>query len=267
METFLDPNNKKQIVKYSTILLVVLSVFVGVKTLNTLKEYSYIGKNIPTMNTVSVTGKGEISIKPDVASFTYSVIEEGKTTSEAQDKSTEKSNSIIDALKKAGIEEKDIKTISYNINPKYEYTNSVCTPYSCPPGKSIIVGYEVSQSVEVKIRKIDKAGDIISLAGGLNVPNLSNLSFVVDDPEALKSEVRKLAIIDAKEKAKALSKELGVKFGEIISFYENGNDPYPYMSERTYGGVAPAMDIKVSPALPTGENKLTTQVTITYSIK
>lgn len=268
MDTLFDPNDKKQIVKYAMILAAVLAVFVGVKTINALKEYSYIGKDVPAMNVVSVTGKGEISIKPDVASFTYTVTEEGKTTADAQEKATKKSNDMLNALKDAGIEEKDIKTVSYNIYPKYEYTPVVCTQYACPPSKSTISGYEVSQSIEVKVRKIEKAGDMLALAGEAGISNVSGLTFVVDDMEALKSEVRKQAIIDAKEKAKMLSKELGVKFDDIISFYESNDQVYPYMSERAYGDVTMMSSaIKVSPEIPSGENKLTTQVTITYSIK
>lgn len=264
-----DPNDKKQIVKYAMILAVVLAVFVGVKTISALKEYSYIGKDVPAMSVVSVTGKGEISVKPDVASFVYTVTEVGKTAGEAQDKTTKKSNAVIEALKNAGIEDKDIKTTSYNIYPKYDYVQTACTQYSCPPGKSVISGYEVSQSVEVKVRNIEKAGDMLALVGGLNVSNVSGLSFVVDDMDALKAEVRKQAIIDAKEKAKVLSKELGVKFDNIISFYENNGDVYPVMSERMYDayGAGTMSAVKVSPELPTGENKLTSQVTITYSIK
>lgn len=267
METLFDPNDKRQIGKYVMILVLVLAVFIGIKAINALKEYSYIGKNIPAMNSISVTGKGEIAVKPDVASFTYTVTEEGKTATEAQDKATKKTNTILEALKGASIEEKDIKTTSYNIYPKYEYTGSVCTAYSCPPGKSVIVGYEVSQSVEVKVRNIEKAGDMLALVGGLNVSNVSNLNFVVDDMEALKAEVRKQAIIDAKEKAKVIAKELGVKFDEIISFYESGQDgyPVPMMADMAYGGTA--MSAKAAPSIPTGENKLTTMVTITYSVK
>jgi hypothetical protein len=250
------------------ILAIVLAVFVGVKTIGALKEYSYIGKDVPAMSVVSVVGKGEISVKPDVASFVYSVTEEGKTAGEAQDKVTKKSNAAIDALKNAGIEEKDIKTVSYNIYPRYDYVQAACTQYSCPPGKSVIAGYEVSQSVEVKVRNIEKAGDMLALVGGLNISNVSGLSFVVDDMDGLKAEVRKQAIIDAKEKAKVLAKELGVKFDTIISFYENNGDAYP-MAERAYDSYGAGMmsSTKVSPDLPVGENKLTSQVTITYSIK
>lgn len=264
-----DPNDKKQVVKYGMILAVALTVFVGVKTINALKEYSYIGKDVPPMNTVAVVGKGEVSVKPDVASFVYSVTEEGKTAGEAQDKATKKSNDVIAALKKEGIEDKDIKTASYNIYPKYEYVTTLCTAYSCPPSKSVISGYEISQSVEVKVRNIEKAGDMLALVGGFNVSNVSGLSFVVDDMDALKAEVRKQAIIDAKEKAKVLSKELGVKFDGIISFYENGGDAYPIMGERVYDtyGAGTMSAVKVSPELPTGENKITTQVTITYAIR
>lgn len=270
METLLDPMDKRRIGKYTMALIVILAIFVGIKAINALKEYSYIGKDTPIMNTVSVSGKGEIYMKPDVASFVYTVLEEGKTAAEAQGKSTTKTNTVLDALKKAGIEEKDIKTVSYNINPKYEYSNSVCTAYSCPPSKSTIVGYEVSQSIEVKVREIEKAGDMLALVGSLNVSNVSGLNFVIDDMDAAKAEVRKQAIQDAKEKAKVISKELGVKFDEIISFYESGQDGYPtpMMSEMSYGGTAYAtMDAKMAPSLPAGENKLTTMVTITYSIK
>jgi len=268
METLIDPADKKRIAKYVMILVIVLAVFVGIKAINALKEYSYIGKDTPIMNTISVTGRGETYIKPDIASFNYTVLEEGKTATEAQTKATAKTNAVLDAVKKAGVAEKDVKTISYNIYPKYEYTNSVCTQYSCPPSKSTIVGYEVSQSIEVKVRDIEKAGDMLVVVGGLNVSNVSGLSFVVDDMEAAKAEVRKQAIKDAKEKAKVIAKELGVRFDEIISFYESGQDGYltPMMENQAYGGVA--MDsMKVAPSVPAGENKLTTMVTITYSIK
>lgn len=268
METFIDPADKKRIGKYTMILILALAIFVGIKAINALKEYSYIGKDAPVMNTVSVTGKAETYMKPDIASFTYTVTEVGKTAAEAQDKATAKTNTVLDALKEADVEEKDIKTVSYNIYPKYEYSNSVCTPYSCPPSKSTIVGYEVSQSIEVKVRNVEKAGDMLVVVGGLNVSNVSGLNFVIDDMEAAKAEVRKQAIQDAKEKAKVISKELGVKFDEIISFYESGQDGYPTpMMAEGYGGTAYAMDAKVAPSLPTGENKLTTTVTITYSIK
>ncbi|MCX6703250.1 MAG: SIMPL domain-containing protein [Candidatus Zambryskibacteria bacterium] len=267
MDTLFDSTDKKKVIKYVLVFVVILSVFVGMKTLNALKEYSYIGKNIPAMNVVSVTGKGEVYAKPDIASFTYTVLEEGKAAGEAQDKATKKSNLVIDALKKADIEEKDIKTVSYNINPKYEYTGGVCTQYSCPPSKSVISGYEVSQSIEVKVRNIEKAGDMLALVGGLNVSNVSGLNFVVDDMEGLKAEIRKQAIIDAKEKAKVLSKELGVKFDGIVSFYESSDEiyPMPMMANAAYGMAMDSM--KVAPSLPAGENKLTTQVTITYAVK
>lgn len=275
METLIDPADKRKIGKYTMALILVLAVFVGIKAINALKEYSYIGKDVPPMNSISVTGKGETYMIPDTASFVYTVLEEGKTATEAQDKSTAKTNAVLAALEKADIEEKDIKTVSYNINPKYEYRSNPrnidgsCPMGYCTDGKSVIIGYEVSQSIEVKVRDIEKAGDILALVGGLNVSNVSGLSFVIDDMEAAKAEVRKQAIQDAKEKAKVISKELGVKFDEIISFYESGQDGYPMpMAEMGYGGTAYAtMDAKVAPSLPVGENKLTTMVTITYSIK
>ncbi len=265
-DSFFDPNDKAKIGKYTLVVLVLLAVFLGVKSLNGLKEYTYIGKNIPPMNVISVTGSAEVFLKPDVATFTYTVMEEGKTTTEAQDKATKKNNAVVDALKKAGIEEKDIKTSAYNVYPKYDYINARCLQDICPPSRSVISGYEVSQSIEVKVRAIDKAGDILALVGSNNVSNVSGLNFVIDDMDAAKAEVRNKAIADAKEKAKALSKELGVRFDRIINFSEGGDYGYPYLSARSEAMGVATMDSKISPQVPTGENKITSQVTLTYSI-
>ncbi len=78
-----------------------------------------------------------------------------------------------------------------------------------------------------------------------------------------------MAIDDAKEKAESLSKDLGVKLVRIISFYENSNDggyPYPmYAESKAIGGDMAVTN--VAPSLSTGENKIMSNVTITYEIK
>src|SRR3989338_6144941 len=98
------------------------------------------------------------------------------------------------------------------------------TEYSCPPrpGKSVISGYEASESITVKVRNTDDVGTIMQGLGTIGVSNLSGPNFSIDDEDALKAEARKKAIDDAREKAKILAKDLGVRLGRISSFSEGG---------------------------------------------
>lgn len=266
MDTFINSLEKHKIAKYLSIFVIIISVFFAIKVLTALKEYKYVGKGVYPSSVISVNGKGEILAKPDIASINYSVIENAKTAKEAQDKATEKSNKTLEALKSMGIEDKDIKTVGYNIYPKYENSFTACTQYYCPPSKSEIVGYEVSQSFEVKIRKIEKSGDVLAKIGQMNVSNISGISFVIDDIEKIKAQAKEEAIKDAKNKASKLSKDLGVKIKKITSYYDNSDNMYGYASGMG-GDMMSAKATTISPEIPTGENKITSNVTITYEIE
>jgi hypothetical protein len=268
MYQFLDDSRKKQFFNVIIAIGILLSLFLAVKVINAVKEYSNIGRGVYPSNTISVSGMGEVVAIPDVASFSFSVIEEGKDVAEAQNKSATKINSIIDSVKSMGVQEEDIKTTGYNVYPKYDYTRVVCTEFSCPPSKQILVGYEVSQTVTLKIRNTEKAGEILTKVGGLGASNISGLDFVVDDMDAIKAEARSKAIDNAKEKAKVLSKSLNVKLVGIVSFYEvDPSDIYA----RGMGGESLDSKSVISPAvipqLPTGENEYVSNVSIIYEIR
>jgi len=248
---------------------VLLALFLLAKALHEFKLFGIEGKYMYPSNTVAVTGIGEVTAIPNVASFTYTVLEEGATVGDAQKKATEKGNKAIDFLKSEGIEEKDIKTVGYNISPKYEYTQGPCNAFGCPPGRQVLKGYEVSQNIAVKVRKTEDAGDILAGIGTLNVSYVSGLEFTVDDEESLKAEARTKAIADAQEKVKALAKDLNVKIVKVVNFYEEGDQyPIPYASERSMVGNADMkLQAAVAPDLPGGENKVKSRVMITYEIK
>lgn len=266
-----DNIQKNRISQGIYVVLIVLAVFLGIKSLNAIKETSYIGQGVYPTNIISVSGTGEVLTVPDTGSFSFSVVEEGKTVGEAQDKATKKINAIIDAIKAMDVAEKDIKTIGYNSYPKYEYLqNYSCTNGYCPPGKQNLTGYEVNQTISVKVRKTADAGAILTKVGDSGATNISGLDFIVDDTDAVMAEARDKAIQDAKEKAKILSKSLGVKLVKIVSFNEYGNQPYPIMyasgmmeKSVTMDAVAP----QANPQVPTGENTITSNVTITYEVE
>ena len=258
----------QKLLKLGRIAIIILAVFLGAETLGALKELKGVN---PSYNSISVTGEGEMVSVPDVATFSFSVSHDAKVVSDAQTEVTEKMNAILDGLKELGIEEKDIKTSDYSIWPKYSYEQIACSPGYCPPGRQIEDGYTVSHSVSVKIRKTEDAGKALALVGDEGATNLSGISFAIDDPEKLLDEARALAIEDAKEKAKVLSKELGVRLVRVISFYDNMDRGIPYYAEGMGGDM---MSLKAtsavappSPTLPAGENKSMVNVTIVYEIR
>lgn len=268
----MDGVQKNRLSKAILWTVILLAVFLGVQVLSSLKELSYIGKGVYPSNVIAVNGTGEVLAVPDIASFSFSVVEEGKTVRDAQDKATKKINSILDAVKAMGIEDKDIKTTGYSSYPKYDYQQTVCTmqyPSYCPPGKQVLNGYEVSQSVTVKVRNTDKAGEALTKVGELGAGNISGLDFVVDDMEKVRAEAREKAVADAKAKAKVLAKTLGVNLDTVVNFYENGDSqpPIMYAMDAKMGGARVESQAVSAPSIPTGENKIVSNVTITYEIK
>ena len=220
-------------------------------------------------NTISVTGVGEVVSVPDVATFSFSVVEKSESVTSAQSLATEKTNKILAFLEDSEIDENDLKTTSYNIYPKYEWIQPICiTEINCPRGENKLVGYEVSQSVRVKVRDTQKAGDILSGIGSFEVSNVSGLNFEIDDEDSLKEEARSIAIKDAKEKAEKLAKDLGVDLEEIIGFSEDfGYEQPMYRSYAETADFGFGGEMNSSPQLPTGENTIKRTVYITYEIE
>lgn len=219
------------------------------------------------MTSIMVRGEGEVMARPDVGAFSFSVTAEAKDAASAQTQSAEKTNAILAYLEEAGVEEKDVKTSGYSLNPKYRYETQVCpVNMYCPPSDPVIDGYTVTQTVEVKVRDLDKAGDLISGTGERGATNISGLSFTVDDESNLKAEAREAAIADAKEKAQVLADELGVRLVRIMSYYEEEGYPMPYGG---YGGDAmmARSEAAVAPSFPTGENETKTTVSITFEVR
>lgn len=259
---------KRRFIKWISILIFLVSIFVISQTMIALKEYKYIGSGVNPTNVITVSGKGEVFAVPDIATFTFSSSEDAKTVKDAQDKVTQKINTALNTLKKDyGIEDKDIKTVDYSVYPKYEYVGAPCYQFSCPPSKQNLVGYTVSQTISVKVRKVTDAGNILGAMGEVGVTNISGLNFTIDDEDVLTREARQEAIKDAQSKADALSRDLGVSIVRIVSFSESGNYPIYYSKSYDVAMVEGGRGGAPTPEVPVGENKITSNVTITYEIR
>jgi hypothetical protein len=252
--------------KYIRFVAVVLAAFLLVQTLGALKSIDTIGVSPTTPNTISVSGTGEAFSVPDIATFSFGASATGKTVDDAQKQVTTIINAALAKVKKLGVEDKDVQTIDYSANPKYEYNQIVCVAYPCPPGKQTLVGYEVRETISVKVRKVADAGTILGAIGGTGVTDVSGLSFTVDDPSKVEAEARTKAIADAKSKAEELAKELGVRLVRIVSFSENGGGyPQPmFLKADMATGMGGASS---APSIPVGQNKVTSNVSITYEIR
>jgi len=121
--------------------------------------------------------------------------------------------------------------------------------------------------MEVKVRDLAKAGELLTGIGEVGVSNVSGLSFMIEDEDNVKNEAREQAIKEAREKAKELAKQLDVSLVRIVSFNEGGNYPIYYSRVATPEAYGMGGDAKAVPDIPTGENRIISNVTIVYEIK
>ncbi len=218
--------------------------------------------------TITVSGDGEVAVKPDIATITFTVNETGTTVANAQDAVEKKVIAAINALAQFGVDEKDRKTVSYNVYPHYENVPIMSAMgmgvATYPSTNQKITGYDVSETVEVKIRKIDSAGDVLGALGAANITQISGPNFTVEDPDKAQEKAKEEAIEAARAKAKETARALGVDLGEVVQFSEdNGGYPMP-MSYAKDMRAQSALGSEVT--LPSGDSTIKSHVTITYNL-
>jgi len=262
METFLQ--DKK--VKVSVFaLLIIVSLFVVSLIITEVREISH--SEYPSKS-ISVVGKGEILAVSDIANLTINLSKEGATAKEAQTLLNETITKSLNYLKSQNIEEKDIKSEYGGLYPKYSYETKPCYVYPCPTKDPKIVGYIANQTISVKVREVDNASVIRTGLAEIGVTNIDGPRFSIDDEKAYQKEARSLAIEDARKDAKILAKNLGVRLGKVISYYEEGDNRYgmyPLKSSMVMSDAGSAESF--APVLPKGENKINSTVTVTFEIK
>lgn len=245
--------------------LAILALFLLAQTITTAGNFGR--PSAPATDTITVQGNGQATLPPDVAHVSFTVQNTAPAVADAQAATTKQANAVLDFVKGQGIADKDVRTLSYNISPQYSYPNpcppgALCPDYSRTPK---IVGYQVSETIQVTIRNLSSVGAFLGGLGKLAVQNVSGPDFALDDSTAGYDAARADAIDNAKAQATRLASQLGVHLGKIVNFSESsGGYPYP-----VYGMGAGAMDSKAAPTpqVPTGENTYNASVSITYEIR
>lgn len=223
----------------------------------------FYSKNIAPNRTFTVQGEGKIIAIPDIAEISVSIITEGeKNLSNLQRENSEKANKFISFLKEKGIDSKDIQTVSYNIQPRYKYFT--CEAGVCPPPE--IIGYSINQTIKVKIKDLNKIGEILEGVVKNGANNVSGPNFTIDDPLKLQDEAREKAILDAKERAKMIAKITGFKLGKIISINEIQSYPQPIFPLYELGGER-VEEQPIAPKIEPGSQEIKVTVNLVYEIK
>jgi uncharacterized protein YggE len=243
-------------------VLAILALYLGAETMSVAGNLGRPG--VPATDTITVQGEGRSTMPPDVAHISFSAQNTAKTVAEAQAMTTKQANDAIEYVKSQGIAEKDIRTLSYTISPQYSYRG--CPAGAICPSAGTISGYQVAETVQVTVRDLDKAGDLLAGLGSREVQNVSGPDFALEDSSAGYDAARADAISKAKNQAAVLASQLGVHLGKIVNFSESSSD-YPIPLGYGLGGVSEKSVMAAAPTVPTGENTYNASVSITYEIR
>ena len=250
--------NDNTIVKNSAI-----AGFLGVLTLVVIYSVvwgparRYMDSLYPS-RTINVSAEGKVTVSPDVAKFSFSVVNEGSDPAKIANDNNAKINKAIDFIKSQGVDAKDIKTISYSLDPNYVYDEKTRRQY--------LSGYKLTQTVQVKVRDLNKVAVVLAGLPELGINQIGSISFEVDDQEKFLKEARDKAFDKAKTKALEMANKNGVSIRKVINFSEYQNGPIPYYGAEKAMGMGGAIS-SVAPSIQPGTQEITVNVNITYEIR
>jgi uncharacterized protein YggE len=206
-----------------------------------------------------VTGQGKVSVVPDIAVLNLGVEAQAQSVTEARDQAAAAMTAVLGELDTFGIAEEDIQTQQFSIFPVRRWSEE--------RGEEVLIGYQVTNTVTVRVRTIDDTSAIIDaavIAGGDNI-RINSINFTVDEPEQYLAEARELAMADAADKAGQLAELGGVSLGEPTYINESGASVPIIRPEYSMPVPAPAPMQPSTPVSP-GETEITLTVQVVYTI-
>jgi uncharacterized protein YggE len=214
----------------------------------------------PDTPRIQISGMGEAHAAPDMAIIDLTVLREADTAREALTANNAAMRDVLEAMKQAGIAERDLQTSGIALRPRYRHPakdNNLKEPK--------IIGYSATNSLTVRVRDLKAAGAVLDKSVTLGVNEGGNLRFVNDETTSLMKEARKRAVADALDKARTLAEAAGVKLGRVIEMSEQANRPRPVAFARQAALAAAPVDESVP--LATGENTYRVTVEMVFAIE
>lgn len=230
-------------------------------TLMAVSPLAISGHHDDRLSTIRVTGEGKVSVAPDIAAISVGVVREAKTARAALTANNNAMAKVLDAMKAQGIADKDLQTSGFNISPRYYYPPREKNHQQKPPK---IVGYTVSNNLSVRIRDLQKVGEVLDQVVTLGVNSGGNIQFMNDNPKEALKQARKAAMADAIDKAKTLAEGAGVDLGSILEISENSRSPRPVPMAR--GNFAAKAMAAESVPVASGENTYHVTVNVNWEI-
>lgn len=212
----------------------------------------------PPQRTLNVSGTGMVTLTPDIAYINIGVHTELDTAANAVASNTTNTQQVVDALKKAGIDAKDIRTMNFSIYPNQQYDPQT--------NQKLALTYVVDNTVYVTVRKLDNLGDLLDAAVKSGANNVNSIQFDVADKNPAIKQARDQAVKDAKTQAEELAASAGVTLGELQTINFNNSGPTPLVENfgKGGGGGAPAaLAVPINP----GTMTLTVNVSMSYAIR
>jgi len=215
---------------------------------------------------LTVTAEGSSTQQPDMAGFSAGVTTQADTASAALAENSTKMTQVIAALKRAGVAEKDIQTSNLNLNPVY------APPKRMPDGTyedqgQRIIGYQVSNTVSVRQRKLADYGKVIDALVSSGANQVNGPSLMLSKADAAQDEARTEAMKKARERAQLYASAAGLRVVGIVSISESGGyAPQPVMFRRDAMVTAQAAPPPPPPPVMGGELETNANVTVQFDL-
>ncbi len=209
---------------------------------------------------IYVSGTGKVTTTPDQAVIVFAVETENTDVKTAQQQNAQRMDAVVNALKNAGIPEKDIRTAGYNIIPVTENDDRPLTT-------STVKFYRVINTLEVTLNDVNRAGEIVDLAVENGANRVDRFSFTLSDAkqQEFRSEALTAAVAQARGDADAVAAAIGKTIIDVKEV-NVGNNYVPMVYDNRYTGMEKAMGAAVPTPLEAGEIDVTATVSITYVI-
>ena len=206
------------------------------------------------LKTLSISGTGIINVKANQATVTLGVYTEDKEASMAIDENAAKMTAVITALKQLGFKDEDMQTTSYSVYPNYNWEIRM------------VVGYQVTNIIQIKIKDLTKVGPAIDAASSAGANKVDSISFGITEEtaSAVKLQAYSAAIADAKSKSDVITSGLGIKVAGVQSVTESSY--YPVTQYRSYDASGASSEKATTPIV-SGNLSVTVTLNIVYLIE
>jgi uncharacterized protein YggE len=185
--------------------------------------------------TLTVIGQAEISAVPDLAIVTLGATSEAESAAGALNANNVAMAGVIETLRAAGIEARDIQTSGLTLSPRYVY------PQRQGSGdKPRLVGYLASNQVTVRLRDLAGLGALLDKLVSAGATDIRGIVFDLQDRNRLLDDARRRAVEDARRKAALYAEAAGVRLGSLSSLSEESMPVMRPMAARNYAATAPA---------------------------